>query len=156
MRALLLVSLITLSAAGQARRTHLAAVVTPACTLTEVSTAVTASNQGSLSQITGVTRFRYLLRTGKDAGAAEIRFQFSPLPPDRSALLSFATNLGGVGTSLSGTNMQVASPLLAATFGTNAHTTKTGESGLIEWTWRGLASAILQNPPTPSLTISCR
>jgi len=151
MRALLVVSLLTLSAAGQVRRTNLTVAVSPACTLTDVSTSVTASNQGATSQITGVTRFRYLLRTGKDTGAAEIRLQFA----DPSALVSFTTNLGGAGTSLSVKNIEASYPLVAATFGSNAHTTRSGENGAIEWTWRGPASLLPSIPPTPTLTISC-
>jgi hypothetical protein len=156
MRALLVVSLLTLFAAGQGRRTDLAVVVSPGCTLRDVSTVATSSNQGALTQITGVTRFLYLLRTGKDTGGAEIRLQFSPAPQDPSALLSFTTSLGGAGNSLSGNNIQVASPLVAATFGSNAHTTGTGESGAIEWTWQGPASALPTNAPAPALTIFCR
>lgn len=155
MRALLAVSLLSLSSAGQVRSSDLAVAVSPACAITDVSTTIASSREGSLSQIAGVTRFRYLLRTGKRNGGAEIRFHFSPASPGSSTRLRFFTNLGGTGTPLSGNNIAVSSPILAATFGSNAHTSGSGESGAIEWTWQGSASALQAGALAPALTIVC-
>jgi len=155
MRALLAVSILAVCAFGQLRRTDLTLAVTAECALTNVASTSTSSSEGAQSVVTGITRFTYLLRTSKPEGAAEIRFQFLPAPAAPGAVLTYTTTLTGPGNHLSGNNLQPSSPAVAAIFGSNAHTTSMGESGTIEWTWRGPSPALPSAPGAPTLSISC-
>lgn len=150
MRALLAITFLAVSALGQTRSTKLRFVVSPACALTNIVTTTASTTEGAQSVITGTTRFTYLLRTGNLDGAAEIRLEFAPVP---DATLSYTTTLMKSGNSLSTNALTISKPAVVATFGSNAHTTRTGESGAIEWSLRApLASA----PTHPTLSITCR
>jgi hypothetical protein len=139
-----------------AQRNELVLRVEPACALTEVSTAVTGRvPDGATTLITGSTRFSYRLRTSQHVGAAEIFQVFNPLPGGGPAMISYTVSLlpnavvRGNGTTTPGVSVPV------ARFGANAHTSRAGAQGQIDWTWRGPNTAVVESPG-PKLSIFCR
>ncbi len=163
MRALLVLTLLTFSALAQSGSTRLSVTVTDECARTGLSHTITWASEGTPASegerpvITGTTRFRYLLRASPQTGGAEIRFQFGPEFSGAGAVFSYNTSVtAGVGSALSGRDQQAGQPAVAARFGGNAHTARSGDSGVIDWSWRGPAGSARQAPSAPILSITWR
>jgi hypothetical protein len=113
----------------------------------QVDTATTAlTNAGTFTDYTGTTNLTYKIRTGKTTGTGAITLQvtsdFSPAggpsvttPPTAGDALGYTCTVSSPGTACSGSQTSATtSSTSVATFGANARSAKTGNSGSIDWT----------------------
>ena len=93
----------------------------------------------------GETSFSYKVRTSATGGSgaitAQVTTDFSPTggpsvatPPTAGDTLSYGCSLSGVGTACAGSvTASTTAATTVATFGTNARSTKAGDSGTLNW-----------------------
>ena len=138
------------------RQSQMMLRVEPACALATVSTTLTGQTRdGAYTVVTGSTQFSYLLRTSRDGGSAEILQVFDPPSGGGTAEINYTVSPLPGASVRSNATTTASVPALVAQFGTNAHTTRAGESGQILWTWRAANAATVESP-SPRLTITCQ
>ena len=111
-----------------------------------VNSATPLTSVGTLfANYTGSTSFSYKVRTkatgGSGAITAQVTTDFSPVggpsvatPPTAGDTLSYGCSVSGVGTACSGSvTASTTAATSVATFGTNARSTKAGDSGTLSW-----------------------
>ncbi|PYU18138.1 MAG: hypothetical protein DMG30_28900 [Acidobacteria bacterium] len=114
--------------------------------LTIGASATTLTSTGTnFSDYTGTTPFTYFIRTGKTAGSGFIKLQVTtdfapsggpsvatPLTPGDT--LSYTCTVSSPGTACSGSQTSsTASQMSVATFSTDAHSAKVGNSASVTW-----------------------
>jgi hypothetical protein len=116
-----------------------------ALTIGGAATTLTSSGT-NFSDYTGTTPFTYFIRTTNTGGTGFIKLQvttdFAPTggpsvgtPPTAGDALSYTCTVSSPGTACSGSQTSsTASQTSVATFGTNAHSTKAGNSASVAWT----------------------
>jgi hypothetical protein len=131
--------------AAEVRTTVLVVNVSPACAISVVSSRVSSDGVNNVSS--GEILFRYSIRTSRSGGGGSIKL----LALDSGRPVSISTQLSGAaaGVPLAQT-LTSGESLVVARFGTNAHSSDAGESGVISWTAAGAS------PPEFSLSVDCQ
>jgi hypothetical protein len=112
-----------------------------------VTAATSLTTSGTIfNDYAGQTAFQYKVRTTKVGGSGTVTMKvtgdFSPTggpsvgtPPSSGDALTFTSALTGVGSGIpTATPITTTSETNMATFGANAHSTKTGDNGTVSWT----------------------
>jgi hypothetical protein len=113
-----------------------------------VTSATTLSTTGTIfNDYTGTTSFQYKVRTTKTGGSGSVTMKVTTdfstggtapsvaNPPTSGDTLSFTSALTGVGSGVgTATPVTTTTDTTMATFGTNARSTKAGDSGTVSWT----------------------
>jgi len=140
--------------AQSSRGTTLALSVLPECSIGIVSLSPGAPNSQTVT-------FNYKLRTAGAGGQGQITLRFtaaSPTNDPNGSRVDFMTSLAGPGTPSSGstsTTNALNSGIVIARFGPEAHSSRAGATGTVQFT---------VNPPAglpvewlrPSFSISCQ
>jgi len=134
--------------AQQSVNTNLELWVGPECV-------IAASSSTSVPQpdaYSGKITFNYKIRTSKTGGGGSIDLAF--MGPDLSgATLAYTAALQGRGTAQWAGEAPVAGARTAiATFGSNSHSGKDGDTGTVFWSLKNYRGA----PPAVQLSTSCR
>jgi hypothetical protein len=100
-----------------------------------------------------VVTFNYKLRTADSGGQGQILLRFTSIAgnPPSGGTLDYQTSLAGPGTPSSGTIPTpdaLNSGIVIARFGPQAHSTRAGAIGTVQFT--------VSDPLRPALSISCR
>ena len=131
-------------AATDTRSTTLIVNVGPACAAAIVSSPYTVDPVKNTAS--GQILFRYAIRTSRAGGSGTINLR--PLDPGRT--ITFSTRLAGIGAASGEQTVSSGETAVAGTFGADAHTSSTNESGTISWTGTG------NSAPQFGLTIACQ
>jgi len=135
--------------AQQFGATTLQVQVIPQCSLSILNSRVTGVDPDG---VTGTITFTYKLRTGRLAGSGAIELALAGDSSLEGAALTYASTLPGAGVSRSGTEALSSTPRAqVAVFGANAHSSREGNTGSINWTLKNYRGAA----PTVRLTINC-
>jgi hypothetical protein len=133
--------------AQQSENTNLGVWVGPEC-------AVAVSSSTSVAQpdaYSGRITFSYKIRTSRAGGSGAIGLAFAGRDLS-GATLAYTTALQGRGTPQSVGEAPVAgAPTAIATFGSNSHSGKDGDTGTVFWSLKNYRGA----PPAVQLTTTC-
>jgi hypothetical protein len=135
--------------AQQSATTTLQVPVTPQCSLSILNSSVTGVDGEG---VTGTITFTYTLRTGRLAGSGAIELALAGDSSLEGAALTYASALPAAGVSRSGTEvLSSARRTQVAVFGANAHSSREGNTGSVNWTLKNYRGAA----PTVRLAINC-
>lgn len=152
-RFLVVMALLSLPAYSQAgRQTTLGVRVEAECGITAVQHAILDDQPGLVS---GVTRFRVLLRTGAGDGSAILSAAFGPAGT-RDSIVSYRITLAGMGGGTVQGEAKAGATHELAVFPAGTRSTRAGMIGEIVWSDHAARNSEVLAALRPSLTISCR
>lgn len=134
--------------AQSSRGTTLALTIAPECSIGIIALSPAGPNSQTVT-------FSYRLRTSGAGGQGQITMRFTAPGLANGGNVDYQTALSGPGTPSSGTNLAASaltSGIVIARFGPEAHSSRTGATGTVQFTVNPPAGLPLQ----PSFSISCQ